>query len=115
MDRVFFILGSLSGGLAVALGAFAAHGAAQPADVRPAGTLRDGRALSDVSRPGAAGGRQGGDALDARGVSELRRLALRRRHDPLQFFEQSLRFFQIRCVKAFGEPAVDFSQELTRL
>jgi uncharacterized membrane protein YgdD (TMEM256/DUF423 family) len=26
MDRVFFILGSLSGGMAVALGAFAAHG-----------------------------------------------------------------------------------------
>ena len=26
MERVFFILGSLSGGLAVALGAFAAHG-----------------------------------------------------------------------------------------
>jgi len=26
MDRMFFILGSLSGGLAVALGAFAAHG-----------------------------------------------------------------------------------------
>ena len=26
MDRAFFILGSLSGGLAVALGAFAAHG-----------------------------------------------------------------------------------------
>ena len=26
MDRVFFILGSLSGGLSVALGAFAAHG-----------------------------------------------------------------------------------------
>ena len=26
LDRVFFILGSLSGGLSVALGAFAAHG-----------------------------------------------------------------------------------------
>ena len=42
MDRVFFILGSLSGGLAVALGGCGAR-AAQPANARSAGELRDWR------------------------------------------------------------------------
>ena len=83
MDRAFFILGSLSGGLAVAFGAFAAHGLRARLTPDLLATFETGARYQMYHVLGAAGGRLGGDALDALGVSKLRRLAFRRRHRPV--------------------------------